>query len=255
MDEHIIRQLNEVNQKFYKKSARDFSDSRAFYWHGWREILPYLENMLGEKETLRVLDVGCGNGRFGSFLVDNLPSIEIQYTGMDNNDTLLTIAQHKLKHTHLDTTFIKTDIVEDLLSDQFFKDTKEKYDIIVLFGVLHHIPSYKLRKKLITTLSKLVSDNGLFVFTLWRFADDDQLEKRLVGYDKAGINEKDIDSNDYLISWERETTSFRYGHYTDESEEDKLITASGLHLLESFESDGREGRGNKYLVLSQPGSV
>lgn len=255
MDEQVIRQLNAVNQKFYKKTAQDFSDSRAFYWHGWREILPYLENMLGEKDALRVLDVGCGNGRFGSFLVDNLPSIEIQYTGLDNNETLLEIAEHKLQKTHLDTTFIKTDIVEDLLKDSFLKEESEKADVIVLFGVLHHIPSYKLRKKLITVLSQHINPGGIFVFTLWRFADDAQLGKRLVTYDKANINKNDIDEHDYLISWERETTSFRYGHYTDEREEDKLIAASGLELLSSFESDGREGKGNKYLVLSQPGGV
>jgi hypothetical protein len=76
-----------------------------------------------------------------------------------------------------------------------------------------------------------------------------------VDLEKGNIDAEEIDKNDYLISWQRETTSFRYCHYTDEKEEAKLIDASGLELACSFESDGREGKGNKYLVLTNTSGV
>lgn len=255
MDTLTIRQLNKINQKFYQKAAQDFSDSRAYYWHGWREILPYLQNLLADAEVLKILDVGCGNGRFGSFLADNLPSIPMQYTGTDNNQQLLTIAEERLKKTELETSFLQQDIVESLLDDSFFTNDSQAYDIIVLFGVLHHIPTYQLRKKIIQTLSKKLTHNGIFVFTLWRFIDDNQLEKKQVEYQKGNLDEDELDKNDYLISWQRETSSFRYCHYTDTQEEQRLIAASGLDVLSEFESDGREGKGNKYLVLSQTSGV
>lgn len=255
MDTQIIQQLNQINKRFYKKAAQDFSDSRAYYWHGWRELLPYLENMLGEKDALKVLDVGCGNGRFGSFLVDNLPSIEIEYTGTDNNQKLLQIAETKLQKTHLTTTFETQDIVETLLSESFLTNNQEKYDVIVIFGVLHHIPTYQLRKKVIQKLSNKITHNGILVFTLWRFMDDQKLQKKQVDLEEADLIAKNLDKNDFLISWERETSSFRYCHYTNQREEEQLVDASGLELLNSFESDGREGKGNKYLVLTQSSSV
>jgi 2-polyprenyl-3-methyl-5-hydroxy-6-metoxy-1,4-benzoquinol methylase len=255
MDQEVIKQLNKINQAFYKKTAQDFSDSRAYYWHGWREILPYVQNLLGIKNELKVLDIGCGNGRFGSFLVDNLPEIKISYTATDNNEKLLEIAKAKLKTTHLDTHFTNVDIVDSLIDNSFLSNDTQRYDIIVLFGVLHHIPTYEFRKKVIQTLSDKLSPNGIFVCTLWRFVDDLQLEKKRVDLDKGNVVAKDLDKNDYLISWQRETTSFRYCHYTDEKEEVKLIDASGLDLASSFESDGREGKGNKYLVLTRSSGV
>lgn len=255
MDAQTIKQLNEINQNFYKKTAQDFSDSRAYYWHGWREILPYLENLLGEKDQLKVLDVGCGNGRFGSFLADNLPTINIDYHGSDNNKKLLEIAAQRLKKTELNAHFSYSDIVDELIDGSFLANGSQTYDIIVLFGVLHHIPTYQFRKKIIQALSNKLNPHGVFVFTLWRFIDDNQLEKKQVEYQKGNLSEDELDKNDYLISWQRETTSFRYCHYTDDQEEKRLVSASGLELLNSFESDGREGKGNKYLVLTQTSGV
>lgn len=255
MDTSTVQQLNEINKKFYKTTAQAFSDSRKYYWQGWREFLPYLENLLGEKEKISVLDVGCGNGRFGNFLVDYLPSIEINYTGIDNSKELLEIAERQLKQTNLNIQLIETDIVETLLSGTFLHDLPQQFDVIVLFGVLHHIPTYKLRERLIAELSEKLTDNGLLVFTLWRFLDNDRLQKKQVNYAKASLSPEDLEENDFLISWERGKSSFRYSHYANEKEEALLVAASHLELLNSFESDGKEGKGNKYLVLTRPSGV
>jgi 2-polyprenyl-3-methyl-5-hydroxy-6-metoxy-1,4-benzoquinol methylase len=58
--------LNTINREFYRVTAHDFDETRGQPWPGWKRVLPYL------KLPLSVLDVGCGNGRFGVFLAQNL---------------------------------------------------------------------------------------------------------------------------------------------------------------------------------------
>lgn len=254
MDRSTILQLNTINNTFYKTVAQDFSDSRSYYWHGWREFLPFLENMLGETDQLEVLDVGCGNGRFGLFLVDSLPSISINYLGIDSNKQLLEIAKKSHQQTHLDSEFAQLDIVQSLLDNTFLK-TKKTYDVIVLFGLLHHIPSFQLRKQLVQMASKKLKTNGLLILTLWRFLDTNQLQKKQVAFEQAELNPAQLDKNDFILSWNRGKKSIRYCHYADKDEEARLLSASELELLSSFESDGKEGRGNRYLVLTRPSEV
>ena len=254
MDQSTIQQLNTINNTFYKTVAQDFSDSRSYYWHGWREFLPFLENLLGNTDQLDVLDLGCGNGRFGLFLVDSLPSISINYLGIDSNKQLLEIAKKSHLQTHLDSEFMQTDIVQSLLNNTFL-NTEKTYDVIVLFGLLHHIPSFKLRKQLIQLASKKIKTNGLLILTLWRFLDTNQLQKKQVTFQPAELNPDQLDKNDFILSWSRGKKSIRYCHYADKAEEAQLLLASELELLSSFESDGKEGRGNKYLVLTRPVAV
>lgn len=250
MDIKTIRQLNQINQNFYNTIAQDFSDSRSYYWQGWKELVPELEKLAQNKQTLRVLDVGCGNGRFALFLKDYLPYTSIEYTGTDNNAELLEIGNDKVNEAGIKATFHNIDIVESLLSETFLSELEDRYDLIVFFGVLHHIPSEDLRKKVIYTLSSKVATNGLFICTLWKFIDDKQLEKK----DFQSLTD-DLEKNDYLLSWNRGVSATRYCHYVDEVEEQELIEASQLELVQSFEADGQENKGNKYLVFTQIRSV
>ena len=34
-----IKQLNQLNQDFYNTIADDFSDTRQYFWKGWRHLL------------------------------------------------------------------------------------------------------------------------------------------------------------------------------------------------------------------------
>ncbi|MFN7209248.1 MAG: class I SAM-dependent methyltransferase, partial [Aggregatilineales bacterium] len=83
MDEAACRALNALNRAFYAQAAENFDESRGRAWNGWRRLLPHLE---GLPVPRRILDVGCGNGRFGRFLARHLP--QVRYHGMDNNAAL-----------------------------------------------------------------------------------------------------------------------------------------------------------------------
>src|SRR5579859_7793821 len=129
MTSQTIRQLNQLNQQFYEQVAADFSQTREQPWSGWQQLIPLLQ----EKQPQNILDLGCGNGRFGEFLQNQLPNF--QYKGVDKNKNLLQIAKSHLP----DATFSQVDIVESSLENSLANQITDKYDLITLFGVLHHI--------------------------------------------------------------------------------------------------------------------
>ena len=204
--------LLKLNKNFYLKTQEYFNTSRQFYWEGWKKLLPYLQG-----QTLKVLDLGCGNGRFGKFLS---ASRRIIYTGIDNNQYLLGRCREALPHATL--------INQDLLKPW---PLKEKFDLVVLFAVLHHIPTAANRLKVLKQAKKFLKPRGLLVFTTWQF-------------DQAKIVKK-IARNDYLLSWKKGITALRYCHRFTKKEIQDLIKALKLKLLAGFVAD----QNNRYLIL------
>lgn len=92
--------LNNLNQKFYEKTAEEFSKTRQSPWSGWYLLLDALNDFLVPTSIssgcpLSVLDLGCGNGRFEKFLRGNLP-ISFTGTGIDSDEALLKEAKKSL---------------------------------------------------------------------------------------------------------------------------------------------------------------
>src|SRR3990172_2483684 len=95
MDDSTIRRLNDINRRFYEVTADEFDQTRGAFWPGWEELLAYLKHEPGA-EAFSVLDVGCGNGRFGVFLSERLGR-RIDYHGVDSNPALLAHARQALE--------------------------------------------------------------------------------------------------------------------------------------------------------------
>src|SRR5258708_38031292 len=150
MDDATIQRLNRINNDFYAATADRFDLLRRGSWPGWMPLLAYLP------EKLRVLDVGCGNGRFGAFLASRR---EVSYHGIDNNPRLLERAQTTL--TAIDATLEQRDVVEN-------PPDSGAYDLVALFGVLHHVPGSQLRLDLMHRLGRLVGPGALLAFACWR---------------------------------------------------------------------------------------
>lgn len=248
MQKSTIQTLNSINKKFYDDIAQDFSQSREHFWPGWQKLSPYITSLAQTKNKLTILDLGCGNGRFADFLRSQFPEMNWEYIGIDSNNSLLSIARDTYQNTHIQ--FLNKDIVESLNQEKDFLDDIT-YDVIVGFGVLHHIPSKKLREAFLTEINKHLHTNGIACVTIWRFMDIDRLEKKKVSPETVAIKENELEENDYFISWKRGTTAYRYCHYTDEVEQSELITAARFSLKKSFLADGREGEGNNYLILEK----
>lgn len=253
MNKTFIRKLNSLNRKFYKQVAASFSESRSYYWQGWNKLVPYIQGLAkNNDDQLTVLDIGCGNGRFGAFLAAQLPNIKIKYIGIDNSQKLLDIAESQPLTKNIKSKFIKLDIIEELLQETFHKNIKRNSpDFITALGVLHHIPSFKLRRDFIYQLAKTLRQPGYLAFTSWNFMDTKRFQKKMIEPEKVDLNPEKMKEHDVILDWKRGATAYRYCHYTDQNELELLVNNSGLEQASQFKADGKSGKLNTYTVLKK----
>jgi len=230
MNKETVEKLNKLNKDFYEKVAPFFDRTRNYYWKGWMQIIPLIKQRFPKSEELCVLDIGCGNGRFGSFLKEQL-EISINYTGIDSNTYLLQKAQEKLP----EATFIKSDILKF-----DYSSLESNFNLIAVFGVLHHIPGYENRLQLLKNLKNLLSttSKGLLVFSTWDFLKSPSLEKRIQSWSTVGL-ENQVES----------VQAPRYCHSFTSEEIKKLCSESSLKILKTYSSGARGDRYNRYFVL------
>jgi tRNA (uracil-5-)-methyltransferase TRM9 len=268
MNDQTARALNALNRAFYAATADDFDATRAHPWPGWVRLLSLLP-----AAPLRVLDVGCGNGRFGVFLASHFPSID--YHGLDNSPALLSRARAALSALpNVRSTLVEGDVVESLLADprrdgreaQILVNRTEQtgeagfpspaedveslvgasgYDLVALFGVLHHIPGAARRRALARALAQQVRAGGLLTFACWRFYEFPRFRSRIIPF-PPGL---DVEPGDYLLDWRRGTQALRYCHHVNDAEQADLIAVTELTLIETYRADGESGDMNAYVVL------
>jgi SAM-dependent methyltransferase len=255
MDDQTVRTLNAINRAFYAAVADDFDATRNGAWRGWLRLLPALRP-LGIGGTLRALDVGCGNGRFGSFLAESLIHANaprsIRYTGIDNSSALLTKASAALQDR---PSFAAQLIAADLVEGGALPLAPDcQYDLVVLLAVLHHIPGADRRRALIERLAGRVARGGLLVWTSWRFMDFPRFQRRVTAWDADMAAH--IEPGDHLLDWRRgrhaELPALRYCHAVDDTEDAALTAAARAHGLipfMTFRADGEGERANAYVVL------
>lgn len=296
-----IQRLNAINREFYRVTAREFDQTRGAAWPGWERLLPYLH------PPLSVLDVGCGNGRFGLFLREKVISLQssvfshqssvascqlpvnreetkegepdnselrtrnsefapqdssliphpselphqdwrlatgnwrLSYHGLDSSPALLERARTALVGLPgLAATFEERDIVDNP------PDTGE-YDLVALFGVLHHVPGYAQRQDLLRRLAERVKPGGLLVFAAWRFYEYERFRQRIVPWPE----DIQVETNDYLLDWRRGQTALRYCHYVDDAEHAALVAATGLREILAYRADGDGDQANRYSLLQR----
>ena len=258
MKNETAEKLNQINSDFYQHIAQYFDSSRQTFWEGWDQVWDF---MYKNKIPVRsVLDMGCGNARFLDFLTQRKEALchlnheiypgsildnEFSYVGIDNDDFLLGKSREKFPKA----TFIKYDIVDSLINDPFAKDAQQ-YDMIGVFGVIHHVPSFDLRVEFLKNLKNSLGENGILILSIWKFMDDEKEKTKVVPWSNLEIDPNDLEPNDYLLSWNRGENALRYCHFLTDEEEDKLILDSGLKKVYEFYADGKSGKMNKYLILT-----
>ena len=247
-----VQALNNLNQEFYNQIGPIWNPASDYYWEGWEILLESIK--VAGKQEFKVLDIGCGNARFFQFLQDRLPEIKISYTGIDNSNFLLTQGQLQIAKSPNNCNLINTDV----LKTDWLKKIDSKFDLVVMFGLMHHIPGKINRLELFSNICNLINPNGKLIFTTYQFLDLPRLQKRVVDFNKPdnsnlaqilGIDLVDLEKGDYILDWVKLKTSYRYCHYFDHDEIKELIGLQKVTLKKDFLADDRVSNRNRYFVL------
>ncbi|MFP8881122.1 MAG: class I SAM-dependent methyltransferase [Myxococcota bacterium] len=273
MDRQTVRALNEINRSFYRETSAEFDASRADPWPGWSRVADHIHPEPGA--PTRILDVGCGNARFGAFLADRWGDEcnDVHYTGVDSSAGLLSRARERaLPFAHCE--LIQEDLIETLLEAPTRLDARDanrrerrvtttgapelRYALIGLFGVLHHIPSAALRFELLVRLGQQLAPQGLLAFTCWQFGAFDRFRDKIIAWDDYNrtalepIDTRQLEPGDHLLPWADDADARRYCHFSDELEAERLLE-SDFEIVASYTSDGREGSLNRYFICRYTG--
>lgn len=224
MGPETAERLRAVNRRFYRDNAASFAGLRTRPWPGWRR--------LGLRPDLRVLDLGCGHGRFATFL--ERQGVDLAgYLGVDVTGALLDRA----REAHPEVHFAALDVLTEDLS------RLGRFDLVVAFGLLHHVPGRAHRADRMRAWAARVAPAGRLVVTLWRV----EPPERARPWATLGVDPKDVEPGDHLLGWGPNPEAVRYAHAVDDVEAQALIRASGLGLQDDFRDDS--GDRNRYLVL------
>lgn len=245
MKQATRERLNALNLRFYERHAGEFSRTRERAWGGSTRALELAERALRSRthgERVRVLDVGCGNGRL-------LPALRarfagaLDYTGVDASAALLAIARRR--HETATARFAQADFVARAPEKAL---PSGPFELVALFGVLHHVPAEAERVALLRAAARRLAPAGVVAFTLWRFDGDRFARKRLAPAELAahGLADAELEPGDHLLRWRER--GVRYCHLCSDEEIARLCAAPDLPQLARFRADGEGDRLNEYVL-------
>ncbi len=243
--------LRRINSDFYSRHAAEFDRTRhPGGWPGWQRVVETAVSPTGR--PLRVLDLGCGNGRFALFLTrkpELLGHTPFTYQGIDLSSELVDHA--RAATADLDRIRFEVDDIENCALDE------ATVDLVTLFGVLHHLPGFDTRRRTLERAASAVAPGGLLALTCWQFADDPGFERRRLDWaSEAGVDPAELEPGDHLLRWgPGDSQARRYCHHTGEPELDRLVSGLPLAEVARYRSDGPGGRQNLYWLGARDGAA
>ena len=249
MDSSTRRALAAINRRFYTERARDFSESREHPWPGWERLLEAIPTPRGE---FKVLDVGCGNGRFARFLAERWTGL-FDYLGIDASDALLALARERYRAVER-VHFTRCDFL-DAPPDACLPEGP--FDLIGVFGVLHHVPSFELRRELLAALARRLTRVGWLALSVWRFEVFERFARRFLPWEEYlrraphALDLSQLDKGDHLLRFAEDGGCPRYCHFADDAEVAGWLRGLPVQSRLVFDADGRGDRTNRYTLLQR----
>ena len=246
------RSLNDINRRFYTESAERFHATRRGVWRGWRLLLdrglPHIQGGRPDGSMLRVLDLGCGNGRFQELL-----PAAAEYLGVDFSRPLLDQAR-ALPGVSCSSSFLELDLLAGPLESLI---PRTGFDLVVLLGLMHHIPGHERRKELLLGAGDLLAPGGLLAVSFWDYARAERISTQRMPWESLlqqggpEIDRDDLEAGDDLLRFGAEPGAVRYCHFASLAERRRLLEAAGLTVRDEFRADGREGDLNHYFLAKR----
>jgi tRNA (uracil-5-)-methyltransferase TRM9 len=249
MDRKVAEKLLALNREFYATFARPFATSRPVCDPTLLCILPYIP------QRARVLDVGCGNGRLALLLDRERPGVT--YLGIDAAPALIEVARAQADRlTTISAEFCVVDVARPgwggaLTGAPPSTAFRTHFDCVVALAVLHHIPGFDLRVRVLRDVVSVLEPGGCLILSTWQFLGSARMRRKIVDWAEVGISPEALDPGDYLLDWKREGRGLRYCHLVDEAEVERLAAESGLRVRETFRAGGREGNLSLFTALDR----
>ncbi len=239
MEETLADELLALNRSLYTTFAGPFAATRFREQPGYHRLLPYVPN------PCVLLDMGCGNGRWATFL--DAQGRDVRHVGVDFSPEMIALARERAgAYKTVKARFI----VADILRPDWTKELPSlPYDVVTALATLHHLPGAARRQALVRQVCDLLPAGGLFIFSTWQFAQPKRMRRKIVPWSVIGVNEQAVEPGDYLLDWKGGGSALRYCHLIDEQEVHTLAAGAGFTVLDAFRSDGREGDLSLYAVL------
>lgn len=203
-------------KKDYSIISNEFDATRQYAWPEFYVLLKYLKkhHILRQAQDdmrIKLLDVGCGNGRLFSFLKYE----PIKYVGIDNNRALLKIA----KKNHPDVKFRYCDILK-------LPFPARSFDTVWCIAVLHHIPTQKLQLKALKEMKRVLKTDGMLMLMVWNLWQPKY---------RKYIDKKTHDAN---IPWgsKKNPKVWRYYHAFTKTELEELLKRTYFSRLKKVRS-------------------
>jgi tRNA (uracil-5-)-methyltransferase TRM9 len=244
------KKLIDINRHFYDTISKFWNNDPEYYWRGWYELIPFIQAQIDSKKCVSVLDLGCGNGRFLSFLHSQFSGVDFTYVGVDN-------AQFEkidpTKYSTIDAKFVEADILFD--EWDFGQKT---FDIVVAFGLIHHIPGERLLSDFFANVAGVMNEQGITIVTTWQYMRLERLQKRLILgkerqllLEKLEISGEELRTGDNFLDWIKGDYGIRFSHYFTEEEVGSVLSNHGIQAECVYLADDREQNRNQYFVIKK----
>jgi len=158
MRKKFIKNISGSVQASYSQFASEFDKTRQRQWPEFDHFLAYT------KKGSIVLDLGCGNGRLYEFLKPK----QLNYIGVDHNSHLLDIARKNFPEAKFQ--------LDDMMD---LKLEEGAFDNVFCIAAFHHVPTKKMRKKVLADIHKSLKDDGILILTTWNLIQHKYLKPLL----------------------------------------------------------------------------
>ncbi len=255
MNQQTAENLMRITEESYQKIASSFSETRNF---SWGELDLAIEKYL--KNNIKILDLGCGNGRLLISLKKYLENFD--YTGVDSCLELIKkasiLSSRAISRACLPVgrgSQIISFIHQNILDLKNFSDNS--FDCIFMIASFNHIAGKELQERTLLEIKRILKPNGILIMTnwnLWQLRSKKSFwRNKLFTRHSTTFETLTLDTFDTITLWQNQFPL--YYHAFTLGELKKLLQKTNLKILENYYvKDGKKvhwWNGKNILTVAQ----